>query len=112
MCDEINVTPPRPLGNLVLYLLFVEIKFAARTEKFRRSRLPRPEDFSKALYVFDIGQNDLAAGFRKMTNEQLNASIPEIVSQLATAIQVRSQAKLIIPMTTSDVNSCSYSNLI
>lgn len=59
----------------------------ARAEKFPRSRLPMPEDFSKALYVFDIGQNDLAAGFRKMTNEQLNASMPDIVSQLATAVQ-------------------------
>lgn len=52
-----------------------------------RSNLPRPEDFSKALYIFDIGQNDLAAGFRTMTNEKLKAEIPDIINQFATAIQ-------------------------
>lgn len=51
--------------------------------------LPRVEDFSKALYTFDIGQNDLVAGFRKMSNEQFLAEIPDIINQLATAIRVR-----------------------
>ncbi|XP_050271009.1 GDSL esterase/lipase At5g14450-like [Quercus robur] len=52
-----------------------------------RSKLPRPQDFSKALYTFDIGQNDLSVGFRKMNFDQLRAAMPDIVNQLATAVQ-------------------------
>ncbi len=51
-------------------------------------RLPRPEDFSKALYTIDIGQNDLAYGFQHGTIEQVRASIPDILSPLDQAINV------------------------
>lgn len=51
-------------------------------------KLPRAEEFSKALYTFDIGQNDLSVGFRKMSNDQLRAALPDIVDQLASAVQV------------------------
>ncbi|KAH0984658.1 hypothetical protein GBA52_011835 [Prunus armeniaca] len=51
-------------------------------------RFPRVDDFSKALYIFDIGQNDVAAGIRKMSDEQFQAQIPDIINQLATAIRV------------------------
>ncbi|KAL6288140.1 hypothetical protein ACE6H2_012530 [Prunus campanulata] len=50
-------------------------------------RFPRVDDFSKALYTFDIGQNDVAAGIRKMSDEQFQAQIPDIINQLATAIR-------------------------
>ncbi|KAI5341263.1 hypothetical protein L3X38_020537 [Prunus dulcis] len=50
-------------------------------------RFPRVDDFSKALYIFDIGQNDVAAGIRKMSDEQFQAQIPDIINQLATAIR-------------------------
>lgn len=50
--------------------------------------LPRPEEFSKALYTFDIGQNDLSVGFRKLSVDQLRAALPDIVNQLASAVQV------------------------
>lgn len=53
-----------------------------------RSNLPRPEEFSKALYTFDIGQNDLSVGFRKLSVDQLRAALPDIVNQLASAVQV------------------------
>lgn len=56
---------------------------------YDRERLTRPEDYSKALYTFDIGQNDLAAGFRKLSIDQLRAALPDIVSQFASALQVR-----------------------
>ncbi|KAG6720087.1 GDSL esterase/lipase At5g14450-like [Carya illinoinensis] len=52
-----------------------------------RSNLPRPQDYAKALYTFDIGQNDLSVGFRKMSFDQLRAAMPDIVNQLATAVQ-------------------------
>ncbi|CAK9322530.1 unnamed protein product [Citrullus colocynthis] len=54
---------------------------------YDRERLTRPEDYSKALYTFDIGQNDLAAGFRKLSIDQLRAALPDIVSQFASALQ-------------------------
>ena len=70
----------------LVYLLW----FLAKTPS-ERSKLPRPQDFSKALYTFDIGQNDLSVGFRKMNFDQLRAAMPDIVNQLATAVQVSNQ---------------------
>ncbi|OMO69274.1 Lipase, GDSL [Corchorus olitorius] len=52
-----------------------------------KAKLPRPEDFAKALYTFDIGQNDLSVGFRKMNFDQLRAAMPDITNQLASAVQ-------------------------
>ncbi|GLU21707.1 hypothetical protein SLE2022_378320 [Rubroshorea leprosula] len=51
-----------------------------------RSELPRPEDFTKALYTFDIGQNDLDAAFNLMTEEQVLASVPGLIDQFAQAV--------------------------
>lgn len=53
-----------------------------------RSSLPVPEEFSKALFTIDIGQNDLSAGFRKMTNDQFQKAIPDIINEFATAVEV------------------------
>ncbi|XP_039034724.1 GDSL esterase/lipase At5g14450-like [Hibiscus syriacus] len=50
-------------------------------------RLPRPNEFSKALYTFDCGQNDLHYGLKTTTEEQVKASIPDIISQFTTAIE-------------------------
>ncbi|XVE67830.1 hypothetical protein DITRI_Ditri09bG0020100 [Diplodiscus trichospermus] len=69
--------------------------FGARTGYFyhrakrscHRSNLPKPQDFSKALYVFDIGQNDIAAGLRKNNDTDFHLSVPDIVEQLAKAVQ-------------------------
>lgn len=55
-----------------------------------RSTLPNPQDFAKALYTFDIGQNDLSVGFRKLSFDQIRAALPDILSQLATAVRVSS----------------------
>ncbi|KAF8037527.1 hypothetical protein BT93_B0429 [Corymbia citriodora subsp. variegata] len=49
-------------------------------------RLPRPQDFSRALYTFDIGQNDLSYGLQHTTVEQVIASIPDILSQFSQAV--------------------------
>ncbi|KAI3907685.1 hypothetical protein MKW98_016329 [Papaver atlanticum] len=50
-----------------------------------KADLPKPEDFSKALYTFDIGQNDLQFGLS--TPEGARAPIPVILDQFATAVQ-------------------------
>lgn len=52
-------------------------------------RLPKAEDFPNALYTFDIGQNDLTAGyFANMTTDQVKAYVPEVVTQLQNVIRV------------------------
>ncbi|OMO69650.1 Lipase, GDSL [Corchorus olitorius] len=50
------------------------------------SNLPRPAEFSQALYTIDIGQNDLGHGFQYTTENQVRASIPNIIGQLSQAI--------------------------
>jgi alpha-L-fucosidase len=41
------------------------------------------------LYTFDIGQNDLTAGyFANKTVEQVETEVPEIISQFMNAIKV------------------------
>ncbi|KAL3526421.1 hypothetical protein ACH5RR_011077 [Cinchona calisaya] len=51
-----------------------------------QSNLPRPEDFSNALYMFDIGQNDLAFGFQNSTIAETQASIPKMINKFAAAV--------------------------
>ncbi|GAB4829260.1 hypothetical protein Ancab_018926 [Ancistrocladus abbreviatus] len=51
------------------------------------SRLPRFEDFSKALYTFDIGQNDIHYGLTTMSEDQVQQMIPISTNQLALAIE-------------------------
>ncbi|XP_065880008.1 GDSL esterase/lipase At5g14450 isoform X2 [Euphorbia lathyris] len=63
--------------------LYNQVKNTPEAEK-----LPRAEEFAKALYTFDIGQNDLSVGFRKMRFDELRAAMPDIINQLATAIQL------------------------
>ncbi|KAL5981755.1 hypothetical protein ACLOJK_015818 [Asimina triloba] len=68
-------------------------QFQARTtELYRRGKrrsiynLPKPRHFSKGLYTFDIGQNDLSVA-KSMSNDQVLASIPDIINQLYQAVQ-------------------------
>ncbi|WCJ38568.1 GDSL esterase/lipase At5g14450 [Euphorbia peplus] len=57
-------------------------------ELWRRRGLPRPEDFSNALYTLDCGQNDLDFWLETMMDEQkVVASIPNIINQFALAIK-------------------------
>lgn len=52
--------------------------------------LPEADSFSQALYTFDIGQNDLTAGyFANKTVEQIGTvDVPEIISQFKNAVTV------------------------
>lgn len=50
--------------------------------------LPKEEYFSEALYTFDIGQNDLTAGYKlNMTTEQVKAYIPDVLGQFSNVIR-------------------------
>lgn len=51
--------------------------------------LPKADYFSKALYTFDIGQNDLTAGYKlNLTTEQIKASVPDMLAQFSNAVKV------------------------
>ena len=60
----------------------------AKNKHSLRRNLPRPEEFSKALYVLDIGQNDVSAGIRSMTKEQFIKEVPDIIKQFGIAVKV------------------------
>lgn len=52
--------------------------------------LPKKEYFSQALYTFDIGQNDITAGYRlNFTAQQIKAYIPDVLAQFSNVITVR-----------------------
>ncbi|KAL9243191.1 hypothetical protein vseg_017107 [Gypsophila vaccaria] len=53
-----------------------------------RNMLPEQELFAKALYTFDIGQNDLALAFRTINNDdQIRAEIPKMIDEFSSAVQ-------------------------
>ncbi|XP_042500018.1 GDSL esterase/lipase At3g26430-like isoform X2 [Macadamia integrifolia] len=50
--------------------------------------MPTEESFSRALYTFDIGQNDLTAGyFLNMSIDQVRAYVPDLLDQFTTIIK-------------------------
>ncbi|KAI9170299.1 hypothetical protein LWI28_025670 [Acer negundo] len=81
--------------SLDIQLLQFE-KFKARTEElyiegagsYIRNSLPRTQDFSKALYTFDIGKNDLQSRLKSMTEEQLKESVSGIINRLVQVVEV------------------------
>uniref|UniRef100_A0A7N0VKJ0 Alpha-L-fucosidase n=1 Tax=Kalanchoe fedtschenkoi TaxID=63787 RepID=A0A7N0VKJ0_KALFE len=74
---------------------FVQFKdFHARSKQIRQrggifaTLLPKEEYFSHALYTFDIGQNDLTAGYKlNMSTEQVKAYVPDLLDQLSRVIK-------------------------
>ncbi|GLT94998.1 hypothetical protein SLE2022_127050 [Rubroshorea leprosula] len=49
--------------------------------------IPAKDYFGRALYMFDIGQNDLAGGFYSKTFDQIVAQIPTILAEFEAAIK-------------------------
>ncbi|XP_050274498.1 GDSL esterase/lipase At1g54790-like isoform X1 [Quercus robur] len=49
--------------------------------------LPEKDYFEKGLYMFDMGQNDLAGAFYSKSLDQILASIPAILVEFETGIQ-------------------------
>ncbi|XP_019183496.1 PREDICTED: GDSL esterase/lipase At5g14450-like [Ipomoea nil] len=58
----------------------------AGTNQVYKDVLPRPEEFSKSLYTFDIGQNDLSHGFQYSNVSQTLQSIPKIMDKFSQAL--------------------------
>lgn len=51
--------------------------------------MPDEHVFSRALYTFDIGQNDLTLGyFFGMTTDQVRAYVPDVIGQFEIVIKV------------------------
>lgn len=57
-------------------------------------KIPSAESFGEGLYMFDIGQNDLADAFYSKSLDHILASIPTILLEFETGIKVDS--KLVI----------------
>ncbi|GAV67958.1 Lipase_GDSL domain-containing protein, partial [Cephalotus follicularis] len=77
---------PFHLGVQVNQFLQFKARTTALYNQLSPYGLPRPQDFSKALYTIDIGQNDLSYGFQHTTEKQVQASIPDILGQFSQAV--------------------------
>jgi hypothetical protein len=55
-----------------------------------RDILPTQDIFSKALYTFDIGQNDLTSGyFSNMTTKEVKGYLPDLMDRFTNLVKVR-----------------------
>ncbi|KDP23550.1 hypothetical protein JCGZ_23383 [Jatropha curcas] len=62
------------------------LELIAKGRKFDKY-LPTEDYFQNALYMFDIGQNDLAGAFYSQTFDQIVASIPNILVEFEAGIK-------------------------
>ncbi|KAH7681650.1 GDSL lipase/esterase protein [Dioscorea alata] len=69
-------------------------QFKARSRKaydkggVYKDLLPPEDYFSRALYTFDIGQNDLTAGyFQGMTTEEVKTYIPDVLDKFTIVVK-------------------------
>ncbi|XP_024028021.1 esterase [Morus notabilis] len=70
----------------IQYTQFVRLKSKHReTTRNQDETLSEDEYFHKALYTFDIGQNDLGEGFfSNKSVQEVNQSVPDIVNSFST----------------------------
>ena len=64
------------------------LRFIFVTGKKLDKYIPGADYFDKGLYMFDIGQNDLAGAFYSKTFDQIVASIPSILVEFENGIKV------------------------
>ncbi|XP_062084685.1 GDSL esterase/lipase At1g54790 isoform X1 [Humulus lupulus] len=62
------------------------LELLAKGKKFAKY-IPTEDFFSKGLYMFDIGQNDVAGAFYSKTFDQIIASIPTILLEFENGIK-------------------------
>ncbi|KAJ9146303.1 hypothetical protein P3X46_028585 [Hevea brasiliensis] len=70
------------------------LQFISRSQIIREKgamfaeSVPERDYFEKALYTFDIGQNDLGAGFSgNLSVEEVNATVPDIVNSFSANVK-------------------------
>ncbi|XP_022641656.1 GDSL esterase/lipase At3g27950-like [Vigna radiata var. radiata] len=78
-----------------------------RVDASFKSRLPKSINFSNALYIIDIGQNDLSFGFMSSDIKSLRSTIPNILSQFSLGLQVNFVRSL---TSTKDKTNLEYIN--
>ncbi|KAK4753611.1 hypothetical protein SAY87_001715 [Trapa incisa] len=81
-----------PISLNVQYNEFYQFRRRSQTTRAKggvfEKLMPKEEDFSRALYTFDIGQNDLTAGyFLNMSTSEVRAYIPDVLIQFATIVK-------------------------
>ncbi|XP_022151766.1 GDSL esterase/lipase At3g26430, partial [Momordica charantia] len=82
-----------PISLNVQYNEFYDFRRRSQTVRNRiggifEQLLPEEGAFSRALYTFDIGQNDLTSGyFANMTVDQVRAYIPEVLDQFSNIVR-------------------------
>ncbi|KAF5175591.1 GDSL esterase/lipase [Thalictrum thalictroides] len=81
-----------PISCNVQYYQYSDFRtrsqIARKRAKVFEQLLPKDEYFNKALYTFDIGQNDLTAGyFANMTTDEVKAYVPDLLGQLSYIIK-------------------------
>lgn len=59
-----------------------------------REHFPRLEDFAKAIYIFDIGKNDIVAAINRVGQEDSHAVISDIVDYFENQVQVSDMESL------------------
>jgi hypothetical protein len=57
-------------------------------DKKLQKYLPSAESFKQALYMFDVGQNDLDGAFYSKSEDQVLALIQTILTEFETGIKV------------------------
>ncbi|KAK8942416.1 GDSL esterase/lipase [Platanthera zijinensis] len=62
------------------------IELLAKGNKFKKY-VPAADFFNQGLYMFDIGQNDLAGAFYSKSEDQVIASIPTILFEFETGVK-------------------------
>ncbi|KAF6152778.1 hypothetical protein GIB67_004607 [Kingdonia uniflora] len=96
--STIRPQPSLPLGRFspfylnIQYSQFLQLKSGSLlfSEKggFFKTLLPKEDYFDRALYTFDIGQNDLtAAFFDKKSTSEIKASIPDMLSNFSANVK-------------------------
>ncbi|KAF2308541.1 hypothetical protein GH714_010441 [Hevea brasiliensis] len=87
--SSIRLGPRSPFFLALQVSQFIQFK-ARTTQLYKNSSnngsLPNPKDFRKALYTFDIGQNDIIFGFMNTTENQVPVTFPDILSQFSQAV--------------------------
>ncbi|GMI70298.1 hypothetical protein like AT3G26430 [Hibiscus trionum] len=92
VADIIPRGPASPFSLEIQVLQFAQFK--NRSQIIREqggvyaSLMPREEDFTKALYTFDIGQNDITHSlFLNLTVSEIKSAIPDIINHFSTNIK-------------------------
>lgn len=76
-----------PENSFIMWSQFIYIIYLKHDSGYKN--LVSEEDFKNALYIFDIGQNDLVGAFGYLSYQQVLEKIPSFIAEIRFAIWVR-----------------------